>query len=178
MKKLIDRLKRYETLLTAAMPPDFKDWHQNSREEWPEIAAEVIKNLREREHEAWKHVDRISDEIERIKKNHGCARHQGMTQFCQEAVDSHKEADKLMAALHEIASAAGLPDPKQACRVVLEVVRAALGEAGKEPETCVWKKDCPGAVYASAGCRAGYARVKDGVPEKCPRCGKRVEVRK
>ena len=36
-------------------------------------------------------------EIERIKKNHGCARHQGMTQFCQEAVDAHKEADAMRA---------------------------------------------------------------------------------
>ena len=58
-----------------------------------------------------------------------------------------------------------------------EVVQEALGEVGREPETCVWKIDCPGAEYASPGCRAGYANIKNGVPEKCPRCGKRVEVK-
>ena len=36
-------------------------------------------------------------EIERIKKNHGCARQQGTTQFCREALDAHKEADAMRA---------------------------------------------------------------------------------
>ena len=36
-------------------------------------------------------------EIERIKKNHGCARQQGTTQFCHEALDAHKEADAMRA---------------------------------------------------------------------------------
>ena len=36
-------------------------------------------------------------EIERIKKNHGCAREQGTTQFCHEALDAHKEADAMRA---------------------------------------------------------------------------------
>lgn len=58
-----------------------------------------------------------------------------------------------------------------------QVVQEALGEVGREPETCVWKIDCPGAEYASPGCWAGYANIKNGVPEKCPFCGKRVEVR-
>ena len=30
------------------MPPDFKDWHENSRQEWPLIAAMTIESLRER----------------------------------------------------------------------------------------------------------------------------------
>ena len=38
-------------------------------------------------------------EIERIKKNHGCARQQGTTQYCREALDAHKEADALRAAI-------------------------------------------------------------------------------
>jgi hypothetical protein len=41
-----ERLEKYDTLLTAVMPADFKDWHENSKNEWPEIAAHVITNLR------------------------------------------------------------------------------------------------------------------------------------
>jgi hypothetical protein len=39
------------------MPPDFKDWWQNSKDEWPEIAAAVITNLRQREEMAWEQVE-------------------------------------------------------------------------------------------------------------------------
>lgn len=42
------RLRRYDEELSKVMPSDFKDWHQNSKEEWPEIASWVIQNLRER----------------------------------------------------------------------------------------------------------------------------------
>ena len=35
----------YDERLTAVMPPDMKDWHQNSRDEWPEVAASTIVNL-------------------------------------------------------------------------------------------------------------------------------------
>lgn len=37
----------YEEKLSAVMPADFKDWRENNRSEWPEIAAWVIANLRE-----------------------------------------------------------------------------------------------------------------------------------
>jgi hypothetical protein len=37
----------YDTRLSAVMPADFKDWHEGSRSEWPELAAWVITNLRE-----------------------------------------------------------------------------------------------------------------------------------
>jgi len=42
----LERLRRYDEELSKVMPSDFKDWHQNSKEEWPEIAAWVIQNLR------------------------------------------------------------------------------------------------------------------------------------
>lgn len=42
------RLRAYDDQLTAVMPQDFKDWHENSFAERPEIAAAVIKNLRSR----------------------------------------------------------------------------------------------------------------------------------
>lgn len=37
----------YERELSAVMPADFKDWHQNSRAEWPQVSAGVIRSLRE-----------------------------------------------------------------------------------------------------------------------------------
>ena len=39
------RVKEYEAQLSAVMPADFKDWHQNSRSEWPVVTALVIRNL-------------------------------------------------------------------------------------------------------------------------------------
>ena len=54
LEKDNERLARYDDLLTKEMNPDFKDWHENSREEWPEMAAWVISNLRERLEEAEK----------------------------------------------------------------------------------------------------------------------------
>ena len=52
----LERLRRYDKELSSVMPPDFKDWHQNSKEEWPEIAAWVIQNLRGQLEEAYKIV--------------------------------------------------------------------------------------------------------------------------
>ena len=37
------KLARWEDELSAVMPPDFKDWWQNSREEWPMVARMVIE---------------------------------------------------------------------------------------------------------------------------------------
>lgn len=47
------RLKRYDDLLSAYFPPDFKDWHQNSRDEWPEITVMALRGR--------------DDEIERLE---------------------------------------------------------------------------------------------------------------
>jgi cephalosporin-C deacetylase-like acetyl esterase len=53
----LERLKAYDDELSKVMPPDFKDWWQNSKDEWPEIAAAVITNLRQREEMAWEQVE-------------------------------------------------------------------------------------------------------------------------
>ena len=44
------RVADYEERLSAVMPSDFKDWNQNARSEWPEVAARVMQSLVEREH--------------------------------------------------------------------------------------------------------------------------------
>jgi len=46
-------LTPWEEELSKVMPPDFKDWWQNDRSEWPLIARLTIESLREREELAW-----------------------------------------------------------------------------------------------------------------------------
>lgn len=48
----VSERERWESALSAVMPADFKDWHQNSPAERPEVAAWVITNLRQRLDEA------------------------------------------------------------------------------------------------------------------------------
>ena len=59
----LERLKAYDDELSEVMPPDFKDWWQNSKDEWPQIAAAVITNLREREELAWQQLEEFRDEM-------------------------------------------------------------------------------------------------------------------
>jgi len=65
----------YERELSAVMPEDFKDWHQNDKREWPAVAAAVIRNLREREAMAWEQaasvdVDSIMEVVKKYTSNH------------------------------------------------------------------------------------------------------------
>ena len=43
------RVADYEERLSAVMPSVCKDWNQNARSEWPEVAAHVMQSLVERE---------------------------------------------------------------------------------------------------------------------------------
>lgn len=54
-----ERLKLYDEMLSAVMPPDFKDWWENSKDEWPAVAAGVIESLREREDLAWERLSSL-----------------------------------------------------------------------------------------------------------------------
>ena len=58
------RLKRYDEELSAVMPKDFKNWWENSKEEWPIVARGVIESLREREELAWQQVEFAHEELE------------------------------------------------------------------------------------------------------------------
>lgn len=60
-ENLKSSLKKWEDELSSIMPPDYKDWWQNSREEWPEIAKQTILSLRERELFAWDAVARLEE---------------------------------------------------------------------------------------------------------------------
>ena len=57
IKSELARLQRYDDELSSVMPEDYKDWWQNSNEEWPEVAKGSIQNLREREELAWKQLE-------------------------------------------------------------------------------------------------------------------------
>ncbi|QGT54397.1 hypothetical protein b3_0153 [Synechococcus phage B3] len=61
IQKELDRLRRYDEELSKVMPHDFKDWWQNSKEEYPEVAAGVITSLREQ-------LDLVYTIIEKISK--------------------------------------------------------------------------------------------------------------
>lgn len=58
-----DRIKGYMQPLTDIMPNDFKDWHENSPEEWPLVAASTITGLRDREDLAWENATKVTDRI-------------------------------------------------------------------------------------------------------------------
>lgn len=57
IKSELVRLQRYDDELSSVMPEDYKDWWQNSKEEWPEVAKGSIENLRYREELAWKQLE-------------------------------------------------------------------------------------------------------------------------
>lgn len=63
----LERLQRYDYELSSVMPKDYKDWWQNSKEEWPEVAKCSIESLREREEQAWQQVEFAYEEMERNK---------------------------------------------------------------------------------------------------------------
>jgi hypothetical protein len=48
-----DMLVSWETEISKVMPSDYKDWWENSKDEWPVVARLTIENLREREQMAW-----------------------------------------------------------------------------------------------------------------------------
>jgi len=63
--KLLQRLDLYEKELSAVMPSDFKDWWENSKDEWPSVAARVIESLRRREELAWEQLGHQSAPVRR-----------------------------------------------------------------------------------------------------------------
>lgn len=99
-----------------------------------------------------KRCDTVEAEIERIKRNHGCAREQGSTQYCREALDAHKEADRLRAALSradvalseapfhgqeelaEVSLADGIRNYRNAVEAELASLRAGNAELTKQIE--------------------------------------------
>jgi hypothetical protein len=56
IKSELARLQRYDEELSSVMPEDYKDWWQNSKEEWPLLAKLSIEHARESEQHAWEEL--------------------------------------------------------------------------------------------------------------------------
>jgi len=74
LRREVKRLWDYDTRLTAVMPPDYKDWHENSKTEWPLVAALTIQNLREREDWALNALREAQAKVERLERVRNAAR--------------------------------------------------------------------------------------------------------
>lgn len=57
IKSELARLQRYDDELSSVMPEDYKDWWQNSKEEWPLLAKLSIENHRASEELAWDQLE-------------------------------------------------------------------------------------------------------------------------
>jgi hypothetical protein len=64
-----ERLKAYDEELSKVMPPDFKDWWQNSKNEWPEIARWVIETQYKEIELLYNTLDKQSEVIKQLEKN-------------------------------------------------------------------------------------------------------------
>jgi hypothetical protein len=66
--RLERELNAFHDELSKAMPSDYKDWWQNSKEEWPIVARLTIENLREREQSALEYSERLERELNDAKR--------------------------------------------------------------------------------------------------------------
>ena len=62
------------------------------------MSDDIVKRLRQIP-SAWPMVREAADEIERLRRNTGCARNQRSTQFCAEALDAQRDVETLKAEL-------------------------------------------------------------------------------
>lgn len=75
---------------------------------------------------AWPLVREAADEIERLRRNTGCARDQRSTQFCREALDAQREVVTLTDEIELLRST--VTD----CRIEIERITAERDEARRE----------------------------------------------
>lgn len=87
----LDRLAQYDDKLSAVMPSDYKDWHENSRSEWPEVAAHAITNLRKQRDQAENELEinraRVA-ELERENSRLSALTEQHIKEAHQEIIES------------------------------------------------------------------------------------------
>lgn len=65
-ERLQAEVQSWRDTLSAVMPADCKDWHENNPAEWPEVAAAVITSLRKSETLAWEGVEVMARELDRV----------------------------------------------------------------------------------------------------------------
>ncbi|MFZ9770437.1 MAG: hypothetical protein ACO3DY_05880 [Candidatus Nanopelagicaceae bacterium] len=64
----LERLQAYDEELSKVMPKDYKDWWQNSKDEWPLVARLVIENLEKDREWCYETIDIMSKKIEELKE--------------------------------------------------------------------------------------------------------------
>jgi len=64
----LERLQKYDEELSAVIPLDFKDWHQNSKDERPEVARWVIENLRKDREWCYEVMDKQALKIKELEE--------------------------------------------------------------------------------------------------------------
>ena len=84
-------------------------------------------------------IDDAADEIERLRRNTGCARNQGTTQFCHEALDAQREVETLRAEL--VRKTDEFRETLTAYRRTIECLTAERDEARRE--VCAFSFDDP-----------------------------------
>jgi phytoene dehydrogenase-like protein len=60
IKSELKRLQRYDDEISKEMPEDYKDWWQNSKEEWPLITRLTLEGRRES-------IDQLYDDIDHLR---------------------------------------------------------------------------------------------------------------
>lgn len=60
IKSELERLQRYDDEISKEMPKDYKDWWQNSKEEWPLVARLTLEGRRES-------IDQLYDDIDHLR---------------------------------------------------------------------------------------------------------------
>ena len=63
-----ERLQAYDEELSKVMPKDYKDWWQNSKDEWPLVARLVIEDLEKDREWCYETIGMMSKKIEELKE--------------------------------------------------------------------------------------------------------------
>lgn len=89
------RLSHWESAIGAVMMPDLKDWHDNDPKEWPDVAAAVIRTLREQRDEEVELSGRLSAENEALR-----AKNEELTGKTDDLTAKSEELHAQVEALH------------------------------------------------------------------------------
>jgi uncharacterized coiled-coil DUF342 family protein len=98
--RLRDRVDTTEILmLMQEAAEDIEDLRFQLRGTQEELdgALSRERTLRDEQDDARIGADNLHDEIERLRRNTGCARNQRSTQFCAEALDAQRDVETLRA---------------------------------------------------------------------------------
>lgn len=61
------RVREYDEKLSTEMPKDMKDWWQNSKEEWPEVARWVLENRRKQILMVQRDFDAVANALDKLQ---------------------------------------------------------------------------------------------------------------